>query len=178
MKNQDPFSRLRPFLAPGILILLGLTALVKPDAAAALVTKFLGWIVLAVGIGFGLAMLAEPRRTLGQLLKALFCLWLGTWLLRNPLNLAASLGRLTGLLLFAKGLGDVIGQRRNLRGLFPPLVTVLAGIVLMALPLTTTRLMLSACGIALLAVGITMLASRLRMQRLQEPDDPNIIDAL
>ena len=55
----------------------------------------------------------------------------------------------------------------------------MAGVVLILLPMTTSRLMFSLCGLVVLIIGIVMLLDRLRdRKRLNEPEDPNIIDAL
>ena len=53
------------------------------------------------------------------------------------------------------------------------------GAILILLPMTTSRVVFSICGLVVLLIGIVMLVDRIRKRRLLEPkDDPNIIDAL
>ena len=58
-------------------------------------------------------------------------------------------------------------------------VTAAIGAILILLPMTTSRVVFSICGLVVLLIGIVMLVDRIRKRRLLEPkDDPNIIDAL
>ena len=51
--------------------------------------------------------------------------------------------------------------------------------VLAVLPMTTSRLVFSGCGVVVLLIGGAMLLDRLKHRRyLDEGSDPNIIDAL
>ena len=63
-----------------------------------------------------------------------------------------------------------------------PLVTAIVGVVLVVLPMTTSRLVFSLCGLVVLVTGIAMFLDRLkgrnRLEGPGEPEDPNIIDAL
>ncbi len=55
----------------------------------------------------------------------------------------------------------------------------MVGLILLLLPMTTSRLVFSLCGLVVLGLGIVMLLERLRLRRLlDEGDDPDIIDAL
>ncbi len=179
MDKRTGMALLRRFMTPVVLIVLGLVLVLSPDSASALIAKVLGWILLATGIGFGVAALTGPSRGLGKLLPALVFLGAGMWLLQNPLVLAAGIGRLVGILLLLRGLGDLLDARKQHRGVALPVITILLGVVLAALPMTTSRFVLSACGLVVLGVGVAVLIDRLRdQQRLDGPEDPNIIDAL
>ena len=112
------------------------------------------------------------------MLGALACLVVGVWLLKNPLLLAAGIGRLVGILLLIRGIQDLLSSNYG-RGKVLSLITALLGLVLILLPMTTSRVVFSLCGLVVLVVGITMLIDRLRLRRLMGgDDDPNIIDAL
>lgn len=178
MKKNDILSLLYQLLFPVLLIVLGAVLLINPDSASVLVAKILGWVLLLAGIGCGVAALTTHTGTAGKVLSALVCLALGSWLLKNPLNLAAGIGRFIGILLLVRGIRDILNSSRR-EGKILALVTAVAGVVLILLPMTTSRLVFSLCGLVVLIIGIVMLLDRLRdRKRLNEPEDPNIIDAL
>ena len=86
--------------------------------------------------------------------------------------LAAFIGRFIGLLIAARGIRDLsMGYSRILA-----LITTAVGAVLVVLPMTTSRLVFSACGLVVLLIGIGMLMDRLKHNKYL--DDGDIIDAL
>lgn len=176
MNKRGFFSLVNLLWAPVALIIAGLILMVNPDSASALVSKILGWILILCGAGFAIAALMGYRdRWISRGITALLCIAAGTWLLRNPLALAESIGRFAGFLLLIRGIRDIIGSGERPFAF----ITTIIGAVLILLPMTTSRILLSICGVAVLAVGIILLAVRLwSRNRLDEPDDPNIIDAL
>lgn len=177
MKKQDIFSAIQLFLAPVLVILLGLLLLINPDSASALLSRLVGGLLSVLGIGFGIAALFSDRKRTGKLIFAIGLFACGGILSANPLLLASFAGRVVGILLFVDGVGDMINAyRRGIRFLMPLIVTIL-GAVLVLMPMTASRLVFSLCGLAVAVVGIFMLLDRLR-RRLPEGDDPNIIDAL
>lgn len=178
MKQKDIFSLISLLVFPAALIVLGLILLVNPDSASVLTAKLLGWGLLAVGVGFAAAAFTRPVGTASNVLAAAACLIVGSWLLKNPLLLAKSAGRLVGILLAIRGVRELLrsGYRQ---GKFLALAMTVFGVVLIVLPMTTSRLVFSGCGLVVLLAGAAMLASRLRRRRLSGgEDDPNIIDAL
>lgn len=177
MKKQDILSAVQLFLAPVLVILLGLLLLINPDSASVLLSKLMGGLLILVALIVGVTALFSQQKRIFKLICAFLILNCGIILTRNPLLLASFAGRVVGLLLFVDGLGDMINaRRRGIRGLMPLLVTVLGG-VLILMPMTASRLVFSLCGLAVTVIGIVMLLDRLR-RRLPEGDDPNIIDAL
>lgn len=177
MKKQDLLSLLSLFAAPLLLIALGLILLFRPDSASGLVALVLGWGILLVGIGFAVSLFAAQRGAsfFWKLAAAIFCVGFGSWLVRHPLELAAFIGRLAGIVLLVQGGVDLAnGDRRTWS-----MVTAIAGLVLLLLPMTASRLVFSLCGLIMLIAGIVMLLDRIRRKRLEGGnDDPNIIDAL
>lgn len=179
MKKHGILSLLRLIATPVLLMVLGLILVIHPDSASALVAKILGWVLIASGVGFGAAAIASPIGTAGKVLSAIACFALGLWLLRNPLMLAAGLGRFAGILLAIRGIRDMIDAAQRHYGMLPAIITTVLGAVLIALPMTTSRVVMSLCGLLVLIVGAAILIDRLRnRRRLDEPDDSNIIDAL
>lgn len=178
MKKKDILSAVQLYLAPVLVILLGVLLLVNPDSASVLLSKLIGGVLILVAVLFGIAALFSEKKVF-KLILALLTLNCGIILTRNPLLLASFAGRLVGLLLFIDGFGDLLNARRQgIRGLMPLIVTILGG-VLILMPMTASRLVFSLCGLAVTAIGVVMLLDRIRHRRLPGGDnDPNIIDAL
>lgn len=178
MKKNDILPLLQLYLAPVLVILLGVLLLINPDTASILISRLLGGVLTILGIGFGIGALMSSRKT-GKLILALGFLAAGSILNFNPLLLASFAGRIVGLLLLIDGIGDLMNARRQgIRGLMPLIVTML-GAVLTLMPMTASRLVFSLCGLLVAITGIVMLLQRLRRGRLPGRDhDPNIIDAL
>lgn len=176
MKQNGSFGRFQIFLAPALLILLGVVLIVSPDSASALIARILGWLLALIGIGFGISALVSPYGRTGKVFAAIALAVAGGILARNPLILAAWIGRFIGIVLLVNALSDFFATRSmGLRSGFSP-VTAVIGAVLIVLPMTASRLLFTLCGIAVAAVGVAMLHSRLKGPR--DPQDPNIIDAL
>ncbi len=176
MKKERILPLARLLLGPVVMILLGVLLILSPDTASVLIAKILSWGILALGIGFGIAALLSERKA-GKVVLALGLFLTGTWLGRNPLMLAAFAGRVVGLLLVLDGVGDILTARsRGIRAVMPIAVTVI-GAVLVLMPMTASRLVFSACGLAVLIIGIVMLLDRLRKPQLPG-GKPDIIDAL
>ena len=166
-------------LTPCVLILLGLVLIFCPDSAAALLVQIIGWLLIAVGAGFVAAAVANRGGLFGKLLAAAAFLAVGGWMVHTPLSLAEWIGRFLGVLLMIQGIQDILYLRIRHGSLFLPILTAILGAVLVVLPMTTSRLVFSIIGGVVLVIGIVMLIQRIRLHKLlQEPDDPNIIDAL
>jgi len=179
MKQPHFSEKLQLLLAPLVLILLGLVLAVNPDSASALIAKLLGWLIAFTGACCGLTALGTPHGRVGKVFAAIVLAVAGGWLVKNPLALAAWIGRFIGILLLINGVSDFGASRRcSMRPGFS-LVTTLLGVILIVLPMTASRLLFRLVGLVVTCVGVAMLISRLKgTPRLKEPDDPNIIDAL
>ncbi len=179
MKKQDILSLINRFLAPVLLILLGLMLLFNPDSASALVAKLLGWLMVAIGIGFGISAIVTGRSQVGKGIAAVLLVVAGGWLAANPLALAAWIGRIIGALLVIDGLQDISQARKRGERFVMPLIVAVVGVVLILLPMTTSRVVFSLCGLVVLFIGGAMFLDRLKgRKRLDKPEDPDIIDAL
>ena len=179
MNKTDLRTLLKLLITPMILMLLGLVLIFSPDSAAALLVRVLGWILVVIGIGFGVSAVAVPGNLVAKVLGAVSFILVGAWMIANPLILAAWVGRLAGLLLMIQGIQDLLYLRCRIGSVLLPILTTVLGGVLVLLPMTTSRLVFVLIGIAVLVMGILMLLERLRgWKQFREPDDPNIIDAL
>ena len=182
MKKEDVLSLIARFLSPVLLMVLGLVLLFNPDSASALVARLLGWVMVALGIGLGISAIVTGRGQVGKGIAAVLLVVAGGWLANHPLALAAWAGRLVGILLVIGGLQDISLARKQGARFVMPLVTAIVGAVLILLPMTTSRVVFSLCGLVVLVIGGAMFLDRLRGSKRLEgqegPEDPNIIDAL
>ena len=166
---------LNTFGMPVLTVLAGLILLVNPDGATALVTKLVGWVMVILGAG----MLVRPALKNIHIAPGTW-IWggglivVGVLLLAKPMILADSLGRLFGTLLLIEGIHHLrIGISKTV-----PVLTIVAGAVLVLIPRTLTQTLLAVCGIVLIVAGAVNLLGRLNeMKRLDQGSDPNIIDA-
>ncbi|MGN0977901.1 MAG: HdeD family acid-resistance protein [Faecousia sp.] len=178
MKKNKLLSIVYQFASPVALIILGAVLLLFPDSASVLVAQVLGWAMVIAGVVFAVSAVASPGGTAGKVICAVVCLAVGGWLVKNPLVLAKGVGRLVGILLAIRGLQDLF-QSVSSQGKLLSLVTAAIGVILILLPMTTSRVVFSLCGLVVLIIGIAMFVDRIRKRRFLDPgDDPNIIDAL
>ena len=178
MKKEDFFSLIRLILAPALVILLGLVLIWNPDSATALISKILGWILICIAVGIGLSAVFQESGRVGKGIAAVLFALAGGWLVRNPLALAAWIGRFVGVLLVIDGLQDIANLRRAGRRFMMPLIATAVGVILVVMPMATSRLVFTLCGVVVLVIGVGMLLERLKgKKRLETPKD-DIIDAL
>lgn len=178
MKKRDILSLLYQIASPVALILLGLVLLFSPDTASALIARLLGWAVTLVGVCIGIFAILDRRGALGKGIAAVLCVCAGGFLAANPLILAAGIGRVLGILVAARGARDLFLAKTRGYGSLLPMITTVVGLVLIVLPMTTSRLVFSLCGAAIAGLGVAMLLDRLKNRRYLESGDDNIIDAL
>lgn len=178
MKKDEIISIIRLLLAPVLVIVLGLVLIFHPDSASALISKILGWILICIGVGVGISAVFRDSARIFKGIVAVIFAAVGGWLVKNPLALAAWIGRIIGALLIIDGVQDMANLRKVGKGFLMPLTVTVVGAILVLMPMTTSRLVFSLCGIVVLIVGVGMLLERLKgKKRLDGPKD-DIIDAL
>lgn len=177
MDKQRICRFLNTYAPPVLVILVGLILIFSPDSASALVAVVLGWGLLAAGI-LWLIVSFGSHGTTGQFLGAAVCILLGLWLIRNPLMLARTLGRLVGLLLIFWNVHS-LRESVTTQGKVLSVLLVISGVILLLVPMTASRLAFLLLGAVVAIVGVSMLIERIRGggNRLDSGDD-NIIDAL
>lgn len=176
MKKQEILSYIRLFLAPVLVMLLGLILIINPDSATALISKIMGSIIILIGVGFGISAIFEKKGSTAKAIAAVVMAVAGGWLVNNPLALAAWIGRFIGVLLVIDGLQDIQELRRFGKTFLMPLIVAIMGVVLILMPMTTSRLVFTLCGVVVLVIGAAMLLDRLKGRpRLKSAGD--IIDA-
>lgn len=166
MKKNFDLNTVRRYLPSVLVILLGAVLAFSPDTASALLGIVAGWAVIIVG-----AVLVYRGATLRPvqlvtLLSGIVCLWLGGRLVRDPLILAAACGRLVGVLLALRSLSTLTEEGKGNASVLN-VVSLVIGILLIFLPMTTSRLVFGILGVVVLAVGVAMLMQQLRQRRLE-----------
>lgn len=172
MKKEKILYLLERLSGPVLLCAVGLVLLLTPDTASSLVGKVAGFGLGAVGVLHLVDCMTSKLDTRRKLAIALLCLASAGWLLSHPLVLAAWIGRLVGIFLVIQGLGGLVEARQIGQKITWPLMTALAGVLLVLSPMITSRLVLNALGLVLLLVGIVQVFSRLGERKLLDgPDD-------
>lgn len=176
--------RIRPQLGAIVLITAGILLLLAPDSGTALLSKVLGWLLVAVGAAGLLVDELADLRLLGAG-SSITALIFGIVLLKNPMLPAKLLGIGMGLLLIVQGL-NVLSDAQRLRSCggnaLPSLILgggmTLLGAGLMFSPLATSRLLMTVVGILMILFGTARLIARRNVTRyLKQQESPKIIDA-
>ena len=176
MKKTDVTALVRLMLTPVLMVILGIILVIRPDSASAVVGKVLGWVLMILGIGLVIESFAVKDLNTGRVLFAIVAAALGLWLLRNPLRLAAALGRIAGLLILVRAVQDIVNATRWKCGMKYALLSAIIGGLLILLPMATSRAVWVIVGLLVIAVGVLMAIDRLKPGKLLG-DGGNIIDA-
>lgn len=153
MVNLTVKQKLQQFITPVLMLVLGVLLLVRPDSASALVGKVLAWCLIAVGVVCAAYCAKERSYIVIRAIPAFACFAVGIWLLRNPLALAATLGRLAGVIIVLQGVQDILHAIEWKRNLLWAIVATAAGILLLLVPMTASRLVMGLCGVAIIVLG-------------------------
>ena len=178
MKKNSVLDMLYQLASPVAVILLGLLLTVNPDSASILIARILGWGLSAIAIGFGIAALLDPDHRIRKAITSVLFACAGGTLAARPLLLVAWIGRLIGLLIAIRGFRDLMISGRYGYSRILALITAGVGTLLVVLPMTTSRLVFSLCGLVVLFIGVGMLVDRLKHRKRLSGGDRNIIDAL
>lgn len=166
-------------------ILLGVFLMANPDFGSVLISVVIGWGLLIFG-GLALVYGILNRQSVGivwPVISVLVAL-VGIYVLRRPLMLAKLLGFLLGLYLICQGVGTMRSALRLRQagygyssGMGLAVLLLVFGAILMFLPLTTSRLLMTLVGLGILACGIVNLVVRARTDKKLRGGSPDIVDA-
>lgn len=182
MRDFDWRNLLRYESGSILMILCGVILAMKPDAASALISAVVGWVLIAAGVAALIAGFAAGFGT-GTIVTGAVLLIAGAWLHRNPLMIASVLGFVLGLLVLSQGIRAARDAQRIKRGggfWIPGAVLaaleLLIGVRLILSPLSISRLVLSIIGIALIVIGACNLVAHYKSVKYI-PERDGIIDA-
>ena len=169
---------------PATMVIFGLMLLLIPVLAPAMAGALTGFfcILAALALGAGVFFGSTVGR-ISRGLWALVFLALGLRLLMDPLAIARFLGRGLGILLILQGAVATVTQIRRgspvkiSRSLIFGIITLVAGAVLVFLPLISSRIFFRIVGILLIGLGTAKGADNFLSQK---PDhrsgEPRFID--
>lgn len=161
MKNSEIKNAAKALLTPVALMGLGLAMAIDPDAATEFIGNLLGWGLVAVGVYLVYRIVKYPENRLYKILAALLVWAVAGRMLNHPLEIAAGLSRLAGILLVIKGFQERNGRRQNAAW-----AQIGIGAALILLPLTASRMVMMAGGALAFVVGAVMAGDRLRTKKL------------
>ena len=157
------------------ILLCGLVLTFNPEGATVLVTKFVGWALVAIFAIKLIKLAVGDRLHWGR--DAFYsgaCMCIGVILLAKPMIIANLIGRTIGIILMIWGLSAIKDGHSKLTAV----ITVLAGLSLICIPASLTNALLTVCGIIMVAIAVMNILSRIReRKRISGNDTPNIIDA-
>lgn len=179
MNKQDILTLVKRLIVPALLLALGAILIVNPDAASVLIARLLGWALILGAVVCGLSAIITRHGQVGKGIAAVILAIAGGWICANPLALTAWIIRIIGALILLNSVADLSYAKALGRVSLLSVLSAIVGGVLLLLPISTSRLIISLCGIVVALIGAAMLVIRLRSQaRLTLPEDPDIIDAL
>ena len=165
-----------------LMIVCGGILAVSPDSASVLISAVLGWLLIAAGVAMILAGVIDGAEIV-LILQGAFFLLAGSWLHRHPLLIASVLGIVLGLTALCQGWRKAKRARRTKRygGFWAwdagvAALELLAGLVLIFVPLSLSRLVVTLAGIAMVLCGGADLYSSWKTGCYLEGDS-RIIDA-
>lgn len=165
------------FGVPVLMVVLGLILLAKPDTAAVLVSKVIGWVMILLGAGYAISTAkgdasTPPTRWVTAAVEIIA----GIIFVTRPLFLAEAIFRCLGALLAVRAFIDIQSARRfGVKWPKVPVITMVCGVLLLLTPLSVSRILVRIAGLVILVLG----AANFMTQKKQLPggDKPDIIDA-
>ena len=157
------------------ILLCGLVLTFNPEGATVLVTKFVGWALVAIFAIKLIKLAVGDRLHWGR--DAFYsgaCMCIGVILLAKPMIIANLIGRTIGIILMVWGLSAMKDGHSKLTAI----LTVAAGLVLVCIPATLTNALLTICGVIMVVIALVNIISRFReRKRITGSENPRIIDA-
>ena len=152
MKNSFD---VRPWVKPALTCVLGLVLICNPGSLTVTLARLIGIVIALVGIGklIGFFREMQLKKDFWGLAGAVILLVLGFSILRNPVSLEKQTMRLIGILLIMqaiRGYTDPLAAHDQVTST----LLVIAGAVLLLMPLAVSRLVVVLCGIVVLLIGI------------------------
>lgn len=176
MRPSFSAQSLKFWIKPALTCALGLVLLFRPGSLTAAIARAVGILLALVGCGKLIGVFFGSNKKFDFLTVAgsIILILLGFSVIKNPVGLESRLVRLIGILLVLQGIRNFVD------GLAPhssvtAILSCVVGGVLILMPVTASRLVVMACGIVVLLIGIGMIADGLKSGGSGGND--NIIDA-
>lgn len=174
MRQSFDFNAMKPWMKPAITVFLGLVLLLNPDSVTSLLGVVVGLVIALIGCALLISFFFGSTKDGLRLAGAIILMILGFSIVKSPLSLVSQFGRFMGVLLVLKSVRELTGEA-ELRGKTLSVITGIVGLILILVPMSSSRLLISGCGCVVLLVGIGMLIDVRR--QLKNPPKDDIIDA-
>lgn len=174
MNLFDIWEKSKPWLKPGLTVLLGLILLFRPDSITGAIGTVFGFAVALVGCAMLVSFFFGHTRDGLRLAGAIILMVLGFSIIQRPLALTSQIGRFIGILLMLQSVRQLTGEV-TVRSKSMSVVSGIVGLVLMLVPVSSSRLLISGCGLVVLLVGLGLMLDKWKSDKHPPKDD--IIDA-
>lgn len=168
---------IRPWLKPALTIILGIVLIFKPETLTSTIAWCIGFVIALTGAGKLIQFFSRQGKNIWHLLGAIVLLILGFSILKNPVSLEKRVSQVIGILLLLQAVRsylDPIAAHEKASSIAMGIM----GAVLLLVPLSVPRLVVSVCGVVVLALGIGMVLDvRSGSNHPNDPDNPDVIDA-
>lgn len=173
MNLPELYARAKPWLKPGITVFLGLVLMFRPDSVTSALGTVIGFLVALAGSALMISFFFGHRKKDGlRLAGAIILMVLGFSVIKYPLSLATQAGRFIGILLVLQSARELTGEI-PLRSKTMSAVSGVIGLVLMLVPMTSSRLLVTGCGVVVTLMGVGMLLAH----KKESSGKDDIIDA-
>lgn len=170
---------IRPWVKPALTCILGLVLIFRPGSLTTTLSAAIG-LVIALAGAWKLVRFFFPadgrRRDFWPLAAAIVLLILGYSIFRNPVSLEKQVVRIIGILLVMQAVRGYVDPMAAHDQVTSTLL-VIAGAVLMLMPLAVSRLVVVLCGAVVLAIGIGNMLDVARGGPRSHGGSDDIIDA-
>lgn len=169
---------IRPWIKPVLTCVLGLVLVFRPGSLTVTIARLIGVIIALVGAGKLIRFFREAKvsKDFWSLAGSVILLVLGFSILRNPVSLEKQAMRVIGILLILQAVRGYVDPMASHEQVTSTLL-VIAGAVLLLMPLAVSRLVVIVCGIVVCAIGIGMVLDLVHGGPLTPPNGDDIIDA-
>lgn len=147
-------------------IVLGVLILANPGATTAFIASLVGWAILVAGAGtvvYNLFLNENRNSKVGLVVVGALMVALGFVIIRRPSLFVSYLFVFLGLTVALNGVGDLMrasgGGSRNNVGLGIGVLSLIAGVAIVAAPFVAASMVTSIVGIALVVNGISELVA-------------------
>ena len=186
MKNKLSGIRLQGQGGVIIAIVLGILLIVNPDFGTGAVGIAIGAALIVIGV---IILISVARRLPvidgWELAIGIVAAVAGGTLVRNPQLVGKILGYCVSVVLILRGARSLSAAKKSgafgeeeKRSRIVAVATLVVGIILFIVPLTSSRILMRLAGVVMLLVGLMNAGADIRLDRfLRQNEDSNIIDA-
>lgn len=176
MNLNDMIEKVKPWVKPALIGLLGIILFFRPTSIAAALAGVVGYLIALLGAGLLISFFFGSNKAYYKLIAAVILLPLGYSVIRDPMSLVNRLAQIVGVLVLLQSLRTYFEQG-TLHSKPFSIVSCVVGVVLLLMPGTVSRLVFFLCGVVLLAIAAGMVMDVKKYGTSSTGGDDEIIDA-